>query len=238
MRLSSFGQFEIIDLEPLLNEIDNSGSMVDTVTSDVRAKLLSADRTEVQPHLWYRRNNQCNLKEQSDGRGLDGRSDRCVRQELALESIDELSREFYGVSELFTVALPSGFSSGTLSQHAPGMQPTVSVTRTTLPNECNSDADNTFYVEYRSTDGAERNWTITACMLQDSSDLIQATRDRQTVRETAYFSFDFPGSRWEDEEDPPVVEVTAETIVGYFELPNNANYGEPGPSRTQTRLVQ
>ena len=84
-------------------------------------------------------------------------------------------------------------------------------------------------MEYSSTDGAESNWTITACILKDQVDLMQPTRGRQSVSEKGYFSFDFPGMSFDDNDDPPVLEVTVDTTIGYFELPNFANHGEPGP---------
>lgn len=210
------------------NFMDNEPSerIAQQITADIRSALIDTNSRDVQTHLWRRRNTtQCALEELAAGVTTGSALD-CMPRPITLNDITQQTIE----GDYFVSSLPNVISTGVVSQYAPGMHSTVSFAETSLPAECEPDGDNAFYVSYSSSSEAESDWTMTACIPDYPSEIIQPTRDRQTFRETAYITFD-------DGDAVRSEEITVETTMGYFELPRHGNFEEPGPIMETDPLV-
>ena len=132
-----------------------------------------------------------------------------------------------GLVDPFLTYLPSGFSTGLVKQFSPRMNSTVTrndITASELPADCGS-LPGAFYVHYSHAG----NWSLMARM--PANQIIspwQATRDRQDISERLYINISVELYNHRE----PIggfLEITLNSILGYFELPNYSNGQKPGP---------
>ncbi|KAL1647458.1 hypothetical protein SLS58_002788 [Diplodia intermedia] len=155
---------------------------------------------------------------------------RCARDEeysLGLENLDRLS-------DPFIAQLPYGFNTGFNQAYAPRVNTTVAyeeIAAEDAPDGCFTTQHDSRFVKYQydyaNPDRWYQHWNISACISSAAlTPQIQNTRNRQGVDETFYMHLTRRDENaWED----GVFKVSAQTTIGYFELPNYSNGNLPGP---------
>lgn len=173
----------------------------------LRSRLERAHIDDPEPYLWG-----VTDKELSPGNRLS-------------QSLGSSDRAFGGY---FYVPLPTNFSTGVypVTQHAPRIQTEVeyvNISEAEFPPECNGSVDGGFFVDYQTTWVYDRPIRLLACMPKDvTTSPWQPTYNRQNIIEVLYLNFT-TGKEGE------LFRVTANSSLGYFELPSARNEQIMGP---------
>ncbi|KAJ5543217.1 hypothetical protein N7461_009220 [Penicillium sp. DV-2018c] len=130
------------------------------------------------------------------------------------------------LSDPFLTPLPNGYNTGVLRQYAPRMNSSAKVTYiqpSEFPQNC---TPYNLHVHYHGN-----AWEVDVCGPHYGS--WNASRDRQDLSEDLFINITilcekFPNRIWRCI-DKTLLKITAHTTVGWFELPNYMNSGEPGP---------
>lgn len=134
----------------------------------------------------------------------------------------------------YFVPLPLNFSSGAYPepQYAPRINSSISyhnITAEEYKKECRNETETgSFYALYKAewTPYTESyDLTVEVCMMADlRNSPWKATRDRQDITETMYLYYNSSYTSGSEK----YMKATANTSLGYFELPNSRNGNNPG----------
>lgn len=138
-------------------------------------------------------------------------------------------------TNLYFAPLPRGFSSGTYSrsQYAPRLNSSVEYTAITVDqyrSNCRNETDTGgFFAHYTYHDRQIGTVGVEACMTGDLRvSPWKPTRDRQDIIETLYLNFS----------QGAYFKATANSSLGYFELPRYGNGNKPGPLLAKDPFTQ
>ena len=191
-------------------------------TTQLRNELASVSRIDLQPNIWQEATPRCSSNSANDF----GISPVCEQGNVTFDSIATLQ-------DPYVAQLPAGYQTGLLTQFMPRMNSSVSflnVSQTAFPSECEA-TPHAYYIEY-SYNSTLLN--VRVCMLDGIyHSPWKLTRDRQDTTETMFLDIRSGGLiNQADNTDNPAnatFKATVNTTLGYFELPNYNNSGNPGP---------
>lgn len=216
--------FEVTDIFDLIAQDPNEPGIRQSdgnlVPVKVRSALTTTDIVGPQPRLWTRRPTNCTLTS----------ARFCKYGTTNLDTLPTLLNESY---DPFIAQLPSGYNTGLIRQFLPRIN--SSVTRVNaatgeFPPDC-QDLPGSFYARYAYTSGPEAsdyNWSITACMpANQTNSSWTSSSARQDISEVLYLNLSIQGLQVGEAQGS--YRISANTSIGYFELPNYMNNLLPGP---------
>ncbi|KAJ5610595.1 hypothetical protein N7510_007314 [Penicillium lagena] len=208
---------------------DDGGGGDGLSTVKLRSSLASAVNDEVQTRLWSRNNDTVSLEDRVENAEAYSMLETKSQNTLANLSI---------ITDPFWAELPSSTTTGLLRQFAPRINSTArweSNTDAMLPADCHPSSD-ALYLHYMYQWDDVFGYDIQICMPGNvSKSPWKNQNNRQDIYEELYLRMNFSNS--ESSGLAPVGvnsgiysrKLTLQTTMGYFELPNYANGGFPGP---------
>ncbi|ETS73712.1 hypothetical protein PFICI_14658 [Pestalotiopsis fici W106-1] len=210
---------------------DMRGNSLDDYTVALtRSRLSSTTLSDVQARLWSGSMDCSGYEYSTLGTCQAGGS-------------QNLLSSLHLMQDPFFAELPSGYSTGLLSQFLPRVNSTASrelIDIDDFPPECSSDNPDVFYVTYsnssedRSQHNRTASYNVEVCMPGNMSEPAwSGAQHRQNCSEELYLKI----SLWNVTNFQSGVyssKITLNTTVGYFELPNYANGGVAGPLLEKT----
>ena len=207
------GAADIPDLFP------DSGTSV--TVARLRNELSSVAYNDYQPTLWQEGSPKCTANTSSDFEYTD----ECYEGGTTFTNIASLLGPYLA-------QIPSGYSTGLLTQYMPRMNSSVSfanVTHAEFPSNCDS-MGNAFYSHYIYN---KTLLNVQVCIPNAGSELWKSTRDRQDISEQMFLDVYWGTSTNEVSmgQNPPnaTFQLVVNTTLGYFELPNYNKSGAAGP---------
>ena len=198
-------------------------------TVKLRSNLASAVNDEVQTRLWSRNNDIVSLEDRVENSDAYSLLETKSQNTLANLSI---------ITDPFWAELPSSTTTGLLQQFAPRINSTAKWENNSdamLPAGCHPSSD-AFYLHYMYQYEDIFGYDIQICMPGNvSKSPWKNQNNRQDISEELYLTMKFSNS--ESSGLAPIGvnsgtfsrKLTLQTTMGYFELPNYANDGFPGP---------
>ncbi|KAL0258958.1 hypothetical protein SLS55_006463 [Diplodia seriata] len=209
-----------IQIAHISDLVTGNNMYVDRATVSLRKAMATWQPEDCKPRLWMSETRENMTKWQQ----------RCARDEeysLGLENLDRLS-------DPFIAQLPYGFNTGFNQVYAPRINTTVAyeeIATEDAPDGCFATQHDSRFVKYQydyaDPDWWYQHWNISACISSAAlTPQIQNTRNRQSFNETFHMHLTRRDENaWYD----GVFKVSAQTTIGYFELPNYSNGNLPGP---------
>lgn len=199
-------------------------------TVKLRSNLASAVNDQVQTRLWSRNNNTISVEDRYNNSWAYSLLETESQNTLANLSI---------ITDPFWAELPSSTTgTGFLRQFAPRINSTAKWENNSdamLPADCQPSSD-ALYLHYMYQSDDAFRYDIQICMPGNvSKSPWKNQNNRQDISEELYLRMNFSNS--ESSILAPIVlksgiyskKLTLKTTMGYFELPNYANGGFPGP---------
>ncbi|KNG51545.1 hypothetical protein TW65_01213 [Stemphylium lycopersici] len=130
--------------------------------------------------------------------------------------------------------VPSGFNTGAhkMPQYVPRINTTIAYTNVTAadwPSECERGREDVFFAEYHNElDDDYFDTGVVVCMTTNITESPwQATHNKQDITESLYLNITARDIR--NYQETTFFKATAESTLGYFELPSAYNGNQPGP---------
>lgn len=194
----------------------------------LRKAMDSFSRTDCNPRLWHGTGN--------DNWCAGGQTDAKFYVQPSFSDFFQDGQWNNGT--VFMAQMPSGFNTGFERAWIPRFNTSVDyerIAQSSAPFGCftnDSDADLIKHrYDWEESDPEEdaNYWSVRTCISSEAlqSPLKNETRDRQDFEEVFYI--DISGKTRSSVLTPGTWKVSAQTSVGYFELPNYHNDGTPGP---------
>lgn len=150
-------------------------------------------------------------------------------------NLDSIMSLHSSSNDPFVAQLPSGYNTGVIRQFLPRINSSVSrenVTASEFPSNC-ENLPGAFYARYAYTSPSSLigyyNWSLTACMPANHTFSPWKTmRARQDSSEVLYLNISIEGQGYSNA-TTGTYRISANTSIGYFELPNYMNNMLPGP---------
>ncbi|KAJ5190287.1 uncharacterized protein N7498_009272 [Penicillium cinerascens] len=217
---------QISDLFPSGDE----GADVDLSIMKLRSNLASAINDEVQMRLWSRNNDTVSSEDRVEN--IEAYSLVETKSQNTLANLSTITDPFWA-------ELPSSTTTGLLQEFAPRINSTAkweNNSDATLPADCHPSSD-AFYLHYIYHYDDIFGYDIQVCMPGNvSKSPWKNQNNRQDISEELYLSMNFSKSSESSGLAPASVnpgmysrKLTLQSTMGYFELPNYANGGLPGP---------
>lgn len=207
-----------------LFELDSDGLMQPQQTSRLRSKLASVSEYDFQSSLWQEGTPQCNSSSHYNF------IPECFGGGGTFKNLTTLLNPYF-------VQLPSGINTGLLTQYIPRINSSVQYSNVSVdefPPNCKDKGD-AYYIEYAASESNGNIFRIQVCMPDDQSKSPwQETQDRQDISESLFLNITFgdPDTLdWNPEN--ATFKISANTTLGYFELPNYRNKLKSGPLLTK-----
>lgn len=216
--------FQGADIDWLLSNGNDTNAQQ---TTRLRNMLASVSDTDFQSEIWQEDAPQCSGNSSTDYNVTP----ECYDGGPTFKNIS-------GLLHPYLAQLPSGYNTGLLRQYVPRINSSVEYSNVSVnefPPNC-TDIPGAYYIEYAAFDQNMTSVQVQVCMPNDQSKSPwRMTQDRQDISESLFLNFTF-GTLYNpySELNPPnaTFKLSANTTLGYFELPNYRIGPNGGPLLT------